>query len=281
MANADYLSCSEAAQIMGVSRSSVQRYCEQGELRSHTTLGGHRRINASEVTRWLSGKQSKSRKRKSTCLKAERYTPGYVADVLLSGKLRKIAPVLESVALKKDNVAWLVDHFLAPAMWEVGNRWACGKINYADERRATTNLKLLYRQIACAVKPNPNAFTAIGATLEGDQSDLGSAALELVAQELGINAYHVGTNLPVETFAEIARQMNAEVVWVSYCHIENPEVALAMNQKLRELLPPETLLTIGGRALNADLKATLDHDFFGASCSEFREFLGSLHAKAA
>ncbi|MEM8735972.1 MAG: excisionase family DNA-binding protein, partial [Planctomycetota bacterium] len=198
----DYLSCSKAAELMGVSRSTVLRYCEAGEIRSHTTLGGHRRIGSGEVVRWLSGKQNKSRKRSGRQVPLSRFTPQYVADALLNGKLSKLAPIVDSVVVQQESVCWLVDNYLSPAMTEIGSRWGEGAIEYADERRATTNMRLLYRQLSSTRTSSSSQAVAVGATLEGDYSDLASSAIELAALELDMDAFHVGANLPVPTLAQ-------------------------------------------------------------------------------
>ncbi|MFN3193121.1 MAG: MerR family transcriptional regulator [Aureliella sp.] len=270
----DYLSCSKAAELMGVSRSTVLRYCEVGEIRSHSTLGGHRRIEAGEVTRWLSGKQSKSRKRSNrSSVPLSRFTSQYVADQLLVGKLSKLSPIVDPVIVRKKSVCWLVDNFLSPAMSEIGARWVTGGINYADERRATTNIRLLFRQLSGARRTSsPNAI-AVGATLEGDYSDLASTAIELAALELEMDAFHVGANLPVPTLAQVAQQLGAQVVWVSYCHIQDPESTIEQNRSLREMLPNGVRLAIGGGALYPELLRQMDYDFCGRSCADFQSYL--------
>ena len=48
-----WLSASEAAAVLGVSRHSIQNYCDRGELEYRTTLGGHRRVSRSSLNRWL------------------------------------------------------------------------------------------------------------------------------------------------------------------------------------------------------------------------------------
>ena len=276
MTSKDYLSCSEAAKIMGVSRSTVKRYCETGALRNHKTLGQHRRIDPDDIARWLSGQQNKRRKRTKSPKKTRKFPPEYIADCLLSGALKKLDQLIERVVLRQASVASIIDDHLAAAMWEIGNRWQAGTISYVDERRATSNLKLLFRSLSDSIQPVNSAVKSVGGTLQGDQADIGSMAIELVARNMGIDAYHVGTNLPVATLAQIASQMQVKLVWVSFCHIEDVESTIISHQMLKKMLDPEVLLAVGGYALNDELLKRLEYDFHSKTCSQFAEFLSQL-----
>ena len=269
MQTKDYLSCSEAAQVMGVSRSTVKRYCEIGELRNHKTLGGHRRIEANDVARWMSGQKNKSRRRTRTKANCVYLSASQVADALLTGKLKRLDPIIEPVVLGIESTANLMDHYLAPAMREIGNRWELQSITYVDERRATSNLKLLFRLISTSMKPALRTAKAVGGTLEGDHADLGSMALELVARDVGLDAFHVGTNLPVATFVDIAEQTEASIVWASFCHAQEPDSAIEASRKLREMLPETALLVIGGSALTHSMLENMEYDHHGTSCNFF------------
>lgn len=46
------LTPSQAGEMLGVSSKTVQRMCDAGELQSHTTLGGHRRIPVASIERY-------------------------------------------------------------------------------------------------------------------------------------------------------------------------------------------------------------------------------------
>lgn len=276
-AQKDYLSCSEAARLMGVSRSTVQRYCELGELRTHKTVGGHRRLDATDVARWLSGQTSK--KRRQTKPLEKELNSSQVADALLHGKLKRLDPLASQVLLQQESSAWLFDRYLAPAMWEIGTRWSEGTIEYSDERRATFNLKMLLRSVSRSIQPSLPVVNAIGGTLEGDHAEIGSLAVEMVLQETGLQAYHVGTNLPALTIVQIAKQMQASLIWVSYCHVQDPSLALKQNLLMhKEMartwpLDRRPKLAIGGNALSASLLKELQYDFYGPSMEAFRAFV--------
>ena len=48
-----WLSLSEAAQILGVHPSTVRNWADQGQLPSHRTQGGHRRFRREDVETWM------------------------------------------------------------------------------------------------------------------------------------------------------------------------------------------------------------------------------------
>ena len=277
-----YLSCSEASRLMGVSRSTVQRYCDQGIFKPHKTLGGHRRVAAADVANWLKHNKSKKRFRtKKTVFRERKYTADFVADSLLMGKIDRLEPLLDQVLVGDQTFGWLFDFYLAPAMWVIGDRWSRQLLTYPEERRATTNLKGLLRIASQAISVPPGSPIFIGGALEGDQAELASLMLELLMQDAGFEAFHVGTNMPVQTMIDIAEQMHADLVWVSYCHVPCPHEAIRQNELMYNAFSDERRLAIGGNALNPDLVQKLHCDFYGRSMSDFCQYVDSLALRTA
>jgi excisionase family DNA binding protein len=56
--NGDWLSLSDAAEVLGVHPSTVRSWSDQGLLPVHRTQGGHRRYLRSEVELWLQAQRS-------------------------------------------------------------------------------------------------------------------------------------------------------------------------------------------------------------------------------
>lgn len=54
MADKDYLTTSQAAEILGVAVSTIQQWANEGLLKAWTTSGGHRRIVRSSIDEMLS-----------------------------------------------------------------------------------------------------------------------------------------------------------------------------------------------------------------------------------
>lgn len=259
---------------MGVSRSTVQRYCDQGVLKPHRTLGGHRRVSTAQVAEWLKNNKSRKRRRKKTKpFREAKFSPAYVADALLDGKLSRLDGLLDQIILGRNSVCWLFDQFVAPAMWDIGHRWYNDQISYPDERRATSNLKHLFQTLNRGFGVVEGGPMAVGGSLEGDHSEIGSLMLELLLREAKFDAFHIGPNLPPQTIADIANQMNADLVWVSYCHITDKERAFGDNAVLTREIPEHAKLAIGGYALNDEILDNLDYDFFGKTMADFQIFI--------
>ena len=51
--NSDLVSPRQAARAMGVSESSLKRWCDQGLIRMTRTAGGHRKLPIAEVLRYV------------------------------------------------------------------------------------------------------------------------------------------------------------------------------------------------------------------------------------
>lgn len=261
--------------MMGVSRSTVQRYCNSGVFSQHRTVGGHRRIKYNDVTDWM-----KTRGNVEPVLlpklSISKFQPQVVAKALMSGDLDKLQPLIDEVTAKRKTPAWLFDTIFAPAMWEIGRLWEAGGIGYPDERRATSNLKLFFRHLASYQHAGIGNFRAVGGTMEGDMAEIASLMIEMTMWTIGIEAFHVGTNLPQQTLGEIAKQMKANIVWVTYTHIENIENTIHENRELYHSLEPGALLIVGGLALTADIRREMLFDFTGETMQQLDAFARKL-----
>lgn len=266
-----FITCTEAAEMMGVSRSTVQRYCNSGVLSQHRTLGGHRRIKFNDVTDWMKTRGSVEGVLLPK-LSLSQFQAPTVAKALMSGDHAKLQPLVDEVTAKRKTPAWLFDLIIAPAMWEIGRLWETAEISYADERRATSNLKLFLRHLAGYQQNRIGKHRAVGGTMEGDLAEIASLMIEMTMCTIGIESFHVGTNLPQETLGEVAKQLKANVVWVTYTHIENIEKTIQDNRELYHSLDPEVLLIVGGQALTKSVRREMLFDFTGESMQQLDAF---------
>ena len=259
---------------MGISRSSVQRYCDTGVLRQHRTLGGHRRVYAEDVGRWLKESRAGKPLPKRKVFRAGRYTPEYIANALLQGKIWKLDSLLDQVVLNQNYYAGIFDHYLIPAIRVLSDRQRKQEITFAEQRVATSNLRFVLSHL-----PNKTlsdkAQVAVGGTLFGDHDEIESMMIERLLGDLNFQARHIGSHLPASALAQIAHQMHASLIWVSYCKTQNIQQMIDANRELQESLQPAQRLVVTGSALTPQIAQDLKFDFAAQSAQSLVNWLTS------
>jgi len=101
------------------------------------------------------------------------------------------------------------------------------------------------------------AGIAVGGSLFPSIETLTSKLVGLSLELIGVRAVDLGGSLPPESLAQAARDLRASVVWVTHTHVCDVELLLASHQVLREKLPVETRVIIGGGALSPALRRSL------------------------
>lgn len=160
-----------------------------------------------------------------------------------------LACAAELQSLARDYPAdTLATEVLGPLLHEAGARWRRGEYTIAQEHLLSSAvLRLL-----CAELDRHNGTHAPGArsiafaTLSGDRHGMGALIAAVIAACHGVNALHLGADLPVEQLGVLARQVHLDVVALSI--VAEPGVidALGQVQTLRADLPPHVEIWLGG-----------------------------------
>lgn len=137
---------------------------------------------------------------------------------------------------------------LAPLLHEAGDRWRRGQYTIVQEHLLSSAiLRLLSAELdrhnRRASAGNPRvAFT----TLSGDRHGMGALIAAVIAASRGVNALHLGADLPVEELAVLAREVRLRAVALSI--VAEPDVIDALGQvrTLRARLPGDVEIWLGG-----------------------------------
>jgi methanogenic corrinoid protein MtbC1 len=89
------------------------------------------------------------------------------------------------------------------------------------------------------------------ATPAGQIHELGALIVSAMAADLGWQVTYLGASLPAAEIAGAARQCRARAVALSLVYPEDDPRLGGELARLREALPPEVALLVGGRALPA------------------------------
>lgn len=276
----------QVAQAIGVSESSLKRWCDKGVIPFEKTAGGHRRLP-------LSGVMSYLRQSGHTVVEPEVIgLPSNVGkgqlvidrarqqfrEALLSGKEQTARQVLFNLFLAQHSIADIVDNVISQAFAEIGEDWECGKIDVYEERRGCQVTQRLMTEIAAALPPaNPDAPIAIGGTLARDHYTLATTAVELVLRDCGWNAMLMGTNLPSLSLVKAIEDYQPRLVWLSSSYIEDREQFVRDMRQINEACQArETSLVLGGSAVDHVLLERIECSRFCTSMKDLVTFVEEL-----
>jgi len=143
----------------------------------------------------------------------------------------------------------LVLRVVAPALEEIGARWARGNLCTASEHAASALLRTRLGALLSA-QPVGSAPPVICTTPSGEQHELGALLVAVLIAMSGRRAIFLGANLPAEQIAEAVRMSGATRVAISVVVLA-PEDAQRELHHLSKLLPATVDLVVGGRGVAA------------------------------
>lgn len=279
------LSPKQVARAIGVSESSLKRWCDRGLIATIRTAGGHRRIDVAALLSFLretghelahpevlglpavsgSGERTWARSR-------ERFL-----DALLSGDEPLARQVVIDLFVSGQSIASLADLLLHPTLEEIGRQWGCGSAEVYQERRACEICNRVLFELREALRePADAAPLAIGGTPSGDPYRLPTAIAELVLRESGWRAVSLGSNLPFATLAAAIATHAPRLVWLSVSHLEDAAGFISAYQQFYSALSPRPAIVLGGAALSEGIRKELTYAAFCDNMRQLVAFVESL-----
>jgi excisionase family DNA binding protein len=280
----EQLSPKQVAIALGVSESSLKRWCDQGLLSTVRTAGGHRRIEVNAVAEFLRSTGRRPIRPELLGLPSsvgrgelifERAADKLV-EALIAGDDEQAERVVIDLYLQRYAICDLGDRVISPAMRRVGEQWSCGELEVYVERRSCEVLLRILRHLRTIMSQPPNdGPIAVGGTLEGDQYLLPTTLVELSLRERGWQATSLGANLPIDTLCEAASDYQPRLVWLSTSYIADEEKFLAAEHRLfAAATTHQAALAVGGAAITDSIRRRL-------AVSGFCDSLRNLDAFAA
>jgi len=275
----EIVTVSDAAEMLGVSVSSVKRWVDGGVLPAVKTSGGHRRLRVSDIMSLARSGVTGGlnidffRKRRVSPLPLPEPAAVY-SELLNLVKERK--PEELAIGLDRARQAGLELHIMGdevifPLMDEVGKLWQEKKLDVADEHLATRaihNTLARWKESALQASPKSGRL-AVGACPQGDYSGLGNFLVELSLLERGWKVLNLGPNTPMDSLAMVAREQHADLVWLTCTFVESEASSVTDLQALHQkLMSHGTALFLGGRALQGPLRRKLTFDWQGDTLAQ-------------
>ncbi len=143
----------------------------------------------------------------------------------------------------------LLQRVIGPLTQRIGEIWREGGITAAHEHFASVVIRVF---LGCVAKPfagSESAPVIVVATPSGQLHELGALLVAASAANLGWRVTYLGASLPAAEIAGVARQQAARCVALSIVYPDDDPRLGEELSRLRSLLPPETAMLAGGRAM--------------------------------
>ena len=266
-ANHGLLSPKQVARAIGVSESSLKRWCDSGRIPMAVTAGGHRRIRLSDVVRFV--RDERQPLVDPEVLGLPPVTDGAqlgvqrgaerLADALLEGLEEPARRLVFDLYLAGHSLSVVFDRVIAPALHEIGRRWECRTADVYQERRSCEIMQHVLAEFRRLLPPPEPLRSALGGTLAGDQYTLPCTMAELVLRDCGWSATNLGSSIPARSLASAVTAETPRLFWLSVSHIENEAVFMNELQIVAHACRSTgTLMIVGGQKLTESLRRRLD-----------------------
>ena len=259
----DSVTPKQVAQAIGVSESSVKRWCDAGRLAVELTAGGHRRIRLDSILKFLAGQGFQLVSPESIGLPSNTGRTGSVAlpraaefltEALCRGDEESSRRVVLDLVVAGYDFASVADQVISEAMGNIGHHWEVGRLEIYQERLACQILVRVFADVFLLLaRPPSHAPKAIGAALSGDTYDLPTQVVELALREVGVDATSLGTNLPPQSFVAALAHHRPRLAWISVSWVADlQEFAAGLAAIKAAAKPLGTTIVVGGQCLRRE-----------------------------
>jgi len=276
----ELLSPKQVAQAIGVSESSLKRWCDQGLIPTVRTAGGHRRLTLGDVLRFVRDGQHGVVTPEALGLPAvseqsERSLERgreLLVQSLLKGDEAVCRRLVFDLYLAKHPICTLCDDLIAAAFRDIGEKWSCQKAHVYQERRACEIMLRILHYLRDTQNGMDGSLLAVGATPAADQYTLPSAMVELVLREAGWNACSLGCSIPLASLTTALIEHKPRLFWLSVSYVEDAEQFVSeFNELYRVATSQGTAVVVGGFALSESIRPRLNYSAF---CDTMRHLDG-------
>lgn len=257
----------QVARAIGVSESSLKRWCDRGLIPFERTAGGHRRMVMTDVVTFLRSGGYKVVRPDLLNLPATTGQTGWTLDqarerfisALVIGNDDACRRILLDLYLSGHSLAVIGDRIFAESFQQVGKLWECGDLEVYEERRGCEIcVRLVHELRSLQETPRDDAPLALGATLDGDPYTLAVSLAEVALREAGYRAISLGHMLPFNTLHTALERQRPRLMWLSVASIRDLERFTAEVNRLHEAcLARGAALVIGGRAFTEEVRKQL------------------------
>ncbi len=272
----------ELAGMLSVNESTVKRWADSGFIECVKTKGGHRKFPIRSVLKFV----HENRMNVPDLSLAEfdekdvqaHLSAGFV-DVLVSplktaaleGNSAEVQRIMRTAFVSQPDVVTLYTQLLFPALVEIGNDWAGGKIGVDGEHLATQAVKsaLLRFQSEIHVK-EPIGLSAVVSCFESEAHDIAITCIASFLVSEGWNVYHLGQDIPTKDLALFIKAKKPRLVALSADIVpdERKFVYDVNNRIVPSAKAAGAMVVVGGSQIPTGFKGRLKCDLLSDNISD-------------
>lgn len=262
----------QVARAIGVSESSLKRWCDRGLLPFTKTAGGHRRLSFDTVVEFVRRERYRLVEPEVLGLPASTGSGNLAIERareqllrgLIAGDEVACTRVVFDLYLASVSLVTICDDVIAQAFQAVGDQWACNQVDIYQERRACDIFLRVLQHLSLAQTAPPTAAPlAIGCTPPGDHYALPTRMIEMVLQEQGWRATSLGSSIPFPSMIQAIHDLRPQVFWLSVSYLADEAQFAAEYRSFFEAVATQTCVVLGGRQLQHGLGPQLPCFYYG------------------
>lgn len=142
----------------------------------------------------------------------------------------------------------LLAGLLEPLMYRIGDLWQSGELKVVHEHIASAIIRSFLGNLIHGRPQNERAPKLVAATPAGQKHEFGALIVTLTALAAGWRVLYLGPDLPAEEIANAANKNGTRIVALSVVYPADDPGLPDELRKLKQLLPADHKLLIGGRA---------------------------------
>lgn len=191
------------------------------------------------------------------------------AQAIIKGDEKSVEPIYQRLLNARVPIVDLYQEVLGPAMELVGKWYEDGKITEAQEHLASEiTARMLARTAQLWVPTKENGLLAILGNAPDNWHVLGLRMAADFLRSLGWQVLYLGANVPVESFKEIVRERNPQLVLLSCVSEAAQPSTRELVHSLKAANSSSPAVGVGGMQLPED---RLGADFSSHSLREFSD----------
>ncbi|HSG98688.1 MAG TPA: MerR family transcriptional regulator [candidate division Zixibacteria bacterium] len=142
----------------------------------------------------------------------------------------------------------LLERLLLPLLQKIGERWRAGELKVGAEHLASAVLRSFMGGMLATGQIDERAPVLLATTPQGQLHEFGALAAAVTGVTCGWRAVYLGPNLPADEIAAAFSKTQAQALALSLAYPPDDPHLPGQLRSIRELLPPETPIVVGGRA---------------------------------
>lgn len=288
--SSSYLSTLQAAEVLGVSVSTIKRWVDEGVLPAHRTPGGHRKLLRAEVLSLARrGQLPQADLGALTAVPSKDHPadPEALAtalfEALLEGRGPEVTAIVRRAYALGVAIETLADRVLAPVMAKVGHQWETTRLDVWQEHRATQLCAAALHDLKeeLHTRAERNRPVAVGGTPEGDPYLLATELAQMVLLDAGWDAVQLGANTPLQSLARATRELHPRLIWVSVSYLEDRAHFIAAYRDLYRAADQQGVaVAVGGQALvSEEIRSLIPYTTYGDGLTHLAAFATALHPR--